>query len=202
MTDILDQIMHDLSGKATILSIIIELNPDENNSESIENIINFIIQTRTLTQNKKNNFEFDHTYFFDLLENIFNITKEIERKIEDIDLKTVLLSLLNLCSGYRSILSPHLCNNNNIIKLLCQEKNIKIINQDSLKDITVGLLLILKSNFTLELKFHQIIIFGINYNIFHSRNGILDFLQKKYLITHVFDSKENTLRIYYEQRKI
>ena len=202
MRNIVDQMVHDISGKATVLSIMNELHSHETTQKAIDELINSILVYRKKFSNS------DEINIFETkqVKRLNEFTKEIIKKSENIlcfsedpDIVYVLQSLIYLCGGFDALLNN--MTNKDIITKLAKDKFIDIFGEPIPEDIIVGFLLILKERCGLKIEKKIIQVLNINYDFSKSGNGILNFLAYKYDLAFNLNFGENTLSISWKLRE-
>ncbi|MFN9110892.1 MAG: hypothetical protein ACK5XN_12570 [Bacteroidota bacterium] len=181
MKNIINQMIHDVCGKATILNIMNELYSNKIIQDSIEDLIDFILKFRKeIGENElfKTINEDSSSLIILFLNNAISKSEKITNFADDLDICAAIESLKNNCLGFRCLFSNVF--DDEIIKQIAKEKLITILGEEQPYDIITGLLLVLKENYSIDCKKNTIIISNINFNIFKSNNGILNFLSSKY----------------------
>lgn len=196
MRTIADQMIHDVAGKATVLSIMNELHSNEVMQVAIDKLIEFILTQRAQMSEKFeespeiNGVNKALTVF---LEEVENKSQGIIDLTEDEDILSAIKSLICVCLGYKMIL-------NNVfdietVRKIAQNKNIIFSGASNQLDLVVCLMLIVKDSCSIKTETDQIIVRDLNYDFFKSGNGLLTFLKEKYEIQHEFFVGANKLII-------
>ena len=214
MRTIIDQMIHDISGKATVLSIMNEIHSNKITQQTIDQFIGFILQKRTQfanmenlemqsfqkninqgnSQNLVNKIQSTDFVIFDMaidfLNNTTSQTVDIINITHDEDVLSTIQSLVFMCNGYKNLIK-NTCNKDNIHQLANQKSIVYRCETIDL-DIVTGFVLIIKDmcNFTFDN--NQLTISGLSYDFFKQKNGIINFLKKKYDIKNEFSLKNKT----------
>jgi hypothetical protein len=187
--------VHDTSGKATVLSIMNELHSNEMIQKEIDDLISFILNHRKIISKEEVSLKSVKwiKYINGFLDDIAVKSKNICNFTQDQDIYNAIISLINVAIAYKNLINNHY--NQDIIHKLAKEKNIIIKSELQPLDLFTGLLLVMKETCTIECKEDAIDLYNMNYNFLKQENGVLNFLYEKYDIISDFLLNTNNLRI-------
>ena len=196
---LVEQIIHDISGKTTVLSIMNELNYDGKQQSIIEEFINFILKYRQHVMSNENfdikNIEYKND-IIEFLDNTILQSEAMLLKINDYDILKTIKSLILLNKSCKSIILNDY--NIELIKENIEEKSIKCTMPMEINipmEILLILSMIIKEKCAINIVNNDIIINNINYNFFKQNNGFLNNLYTIYNIENNFSILDSSIKI-------
>lgn len=189
--------IHDISGKATILSIMNEIHSNHL-EESINGLISYILQKRSNISNENNIDSFFIKELNIFLKDVEEKSNEILNFTNDEDIASTLKGLIGLCKGYNMVINRK--EDLRILKKIASEKNIQIVNSPAPFHFVLLLVLCLKESVSIECFDFKIEISGIEYNFFRPDTYIYKYLSNFFNTEVILDKPNKTLNIFFTSK--